>query len=178
MPVDLIALEKFWSNVDQQGPQTEYVGGRCWLWTGARTDQGYGRAYVRPGLSCGAHRALFFMAGHELTPAEFICHRCHNRACVRPSHLYIGDARTNAGDRCAKVETDSQVVFLGTLPTFDVIAEVFRRLEAGDKQKAVAEAIGWSPSRLNKFLTRSGWSLRRWTLTGTGFMSGHRAPGA
>lgn len=36
---------------------------------------------------------------HGDIDGKTICHKCDNQACVNPSHLYIGDGRTNALDR-------------------------------------------------------------------------------
>ncbi len=31
-----------------------------------------------------------------------VCHHCDNRPCVRPEHLYLGDATTNSADAVAR----------------------------------------------------------------------------
>ena len=33
-----------------------------------------------------------------ITPKDFVCHRCDNRSCVRPTHLYVGNNKTNMLD--------------------------------------------------------------------------------
>ena len=44
----------------------------------------------------GAHRASFLLAYGK--QPEVVCHRCHQRDCVRPAHLYAGDAESNLID--------------------------------------------------------------------------------
>lgn len=69
----------FWSKVDRSGD--------CWVWTGVVSGSGYGRINVW-GVSVYAHRVAHELATGIATPCEMdVDHICHNRRCVRPSHL-------------------------------------------------------------------------------------------
>lgn len=81
--------ERLWARVNKLGPIPAAMTNRCWEWLGACTAAGYGRIYSgdRPGHIIGAHRAAYIVAHGEIPAGLEIDHRCHNRKCVRPSHL-------------------------------------------------------------------------------------------
>ena len=87
--------ERFWEKVDRDGPVQPNMDTRCWEWTGYVGKSGYGK-FSWQGKTIGAHRASFLLAyGQE---PEVVCHKCGNRRCVRPDHLYAGDVETNLID--------------------------------------------------------------------------------
>lgn len=87
---DLTLEERFWSKVDKSGD--------CWTWQGTRGHHGHGALKVA-GSMVAAHRLSWEFANGAIPPGAYICHRCDNPPCVRPDHLYAGDATTNMSDR-------------------------------------------------------------------------------
>jgi hypothetical protein len=58
----------------------------CWLWTGPRTANGYGRCKARSHLREQlAHRAVYQALVGD--PGESLDHLCLNKLCVNPDHL-------------------------------------------------------------------------------------------
>lgn len=58
----------------------------CWLWTGARDRQGYGKFYLHPGSRL-AHRVAFEALVGQIPEGLQLDHLRRNTGCVRPDHL-------------------------------------------------------------------------------------------
>lgn len=73
----------------------------CWQWTAARTARGYGQSWLNGGV-VPAHRLMAHLVyGGVLGTKKQALHRCGNRACINPDHLYVGDASANQRDAVA-----------------------------------------------------------------------------
>ena len=90
--------ERFWAYVHKLPGDDA-----CWIWTGAGSKGGgYGRVSIS-GRFTTAHRAAWLLFRDEqLAPGNFVCHRCDNKRCVRPSHLFQGSAADNTRDMIVK----------------------------------------------------------------------------
>lgn len=84
--------ETFWARVRRGEPDA------CWPWVGHLNSHGYGDCYYQ-GRRTNAHRIAFELATGERPPREaVVCHRCDNRACCNPAHLWLGSQGDNVRD--------------------------------------------------------------------------------
>ena len=100
-------IERFWSRVDKRGPD------ECWNWTHTINRSGYGQvsswANIDRGKVQSAHRFSYELVHGPLprTPSggyhgTVIAHRCDNRRCVNPAHLFATTQKGNLDDCLAK----------------------------------------------------------------------------
>lgn len=88
--------QRFWQYVSKD------VDG-CWRWTGATRGGGYGAIWIggRTGSHVPAHRVSYEMAHGPVPAGLWVLHRCNNKRCVNPEHIYAGTVRQNVMDAIA-----------------------------------------------------------------------------
>lgn len=76
----------------------------CHEWRASTTVHGYGKicAGGRRGSTLHAHRVAWELAYGPVPSGLYVCHRCDNRLCCNPAHLFLGSAQDNTSDAKAK----------------------------------------------------------------------------
>ena len=61
------------------------------------TSHGYGEV-ILDGKSMTAHRAVWLLTKGPIPEGMLVCHRCNNKLCINPDHLYLGTIAQNTID--------------------------------------------------------------------------------
>lgn len=134
--------ERYWAKVNK----TEGALQGCWEWTGAIRN-GYGVIGLggRGAGVVGAHR-LSWEWHHGPIPEDlWVLHRCDNRRCVRPDHLFLGTNADNHADMWSKGR--GYVHPTAKLQPDDVRA-IRAALAAGVSQNELARRYGVWPGQI------------------------------
>ena len=144
----------------------------CWEWTATKLPNGYGR--LGRGVNGKlvywlAHRYAWTQVNGPIPEGKLVCHKCDNRVCVNPDHLFLGTAKDNTQDSIRKgrykgfddprsypnwkpgrrIGKDNPVTKL----THADIEEIKRLRAQGWKQQALADKFGVVQCRISQILT-------------------------
>jgi hypothetical protein len=133
------AVERFWKRVTKTDA--------CWTHGGSVASHGYPQATLR-GRSQPAHRVSWMIHHGPIPAGTMVLHRCNNKLCVHPDHLYLGDHRQNMDDVCRAGHPSRKLTE----------ADVGRVRSSRDTNRALAESMGVNQRVIHQI--RSGRTYR------------------
>lgn len=130
----------------------------CWEWMAKLTPKGYGA--INDGLRrISSHRASWVLHRGAIPPGLYVLHRCDNRRCVNPEHLFLGTQADNVADMCAKGRhraTRGDARKQRTLSSAQIPA-IRDRLANGETLRAIAADYGVSLYTIHDIKRGKSW---------------------
>ena len=141
--------ERLWSRVQK--------GDGCWNWSGAKKDRGYGQ-FTYKNKNLRPHRVAYELAFGKIAPGMCVCHRCDNRLCCRPDHMFLGTSADNTADMMRKKRHHRGERTGTSKLKWSDVASIREALARGDTQSQVASRHGVNQSTVSNIWTGQTWA--------------------
>lgn len=149
------ALQRFWANVTPKSVE------ECWNYSSAspQINHGYGVVVV-DGKQTQAHRYSWELHNGPIPAGLWVLHKCDNRKCVNPNHLFLGDLQDNVDDMVKKgrrAPTKGEKNPKAKL-TWSDVDEIRRLLKGGQESRStIANRFGVSKCSIGRIDRNQAW---------------------
>lgn len=134
--------------------------GKCWEWQAKISPFGYGQFSIAPGNVKQAHRFSYELYKGKIPKGKCVLHKCDNRKCIKPSHLWIGTQQENMQDmirkgRDRKADPSKNG---GVKLSWDKVNEIRKiRREKGTYYKDLAIMFNVHYATIKRIITNKSW---------------------
>lgn len=133
------------------------VNGDCCECTIGDNGNGYRHVHVRPKVY-SVHRITYTVYFGEIPEGLNVLHRCDNRACCNPYHLFVGTQRDNMRDKMRKGRAVGPKLLGESNPSAKLTREKVERIRSSkDTQRILAERYGVSQVLIGKIKRYEIW---------------------
>jgi hypothetical protein len=130
----------------------------CWEWKSSINNKGYGQFHL-DGKTVLASRLSWKIHYGEFPEGFFVLHKCDNPRCVRPDHLFLGNALENTLDAISKNRLKNPPLHLGEFQHLSKLSEEkVRKIRSSKKTiSSLASEFGVSFQTVWKVSKRLTW---------------------
>ena len=147
-----IEIKRFWEKVDIKDINS------CWEWKAFKLWSGYGMFNRKnKKLSRYAHRVCWEITFGEIPKGLKVCHKCDNRACVNPNHLWLGTQAENLADMARKNRSSIGTKHGQSKLNEDQIKEIFNLSKKGLSSSQIAKQFPVNRRQISRILSGERW---------------------
>lgn len=138
----------FWEKTDKKEVHV------CWNWKAFIRPDGYGtiQSSLLKSKNFLAHRLSYLLHYGELPDGLLVLHKCDNRKCVNPNHLYLGTDADNERDMVIRDRMKGVV-------KVKIVKKIAKMIEQEISNKAIAKELGVSIKLVSRIKRGSNWSI-------------------
>lgn len=141
--------------------------GDCLIWQGALEKRGYGNIRIHD-RCYKAHRLAWQMVWGPISDDLYVLHRCDNRRCVRPDHLFLGTHTDNIRDGVRKGRMLRGDASGHAILTFWQVLYIKEQLHCQRDYRDVAHELGVHPATIHNIARGANWAWLSYVLTSQG----------
>jgi hypothetical protein len=129
----------------------------CWNWLGSLNRSGYpsmgitdnsGRSTTKSG-----HRVAYEHFVGPIPPGAYVCHRCDNRVCINPAHLFLGTQKDNIKDMVSKGKTMRRNARLSV----EAVKSIRQEYAEGVTQQELCVKYSLTAANCSMIVNRKNW---------------------
>ena len=154
LPIPKLTSEettRFWSKVDRTHPDV------CWEWVASTQTNGYGQ-FSAGSRMVGAHRIAFFLGTGQQPTGLHVCHKCDNKRCCNPQHLFLGTNADNMADLASKGLARSPCLKGEENGRSKLTTQAVHAIrQSTETQTTLAKKHGVSQVRISQIQRRKAW---------------------
>ena len=128
----------------------------CWEFWGYIKENGYGRVTIN-GRQLYPHRVSYESFIGSIPKGMDVCHRCDNRKCMNPVHLFVGSRQDNMVDAKIKGRIQRGESRYNSVLNESLVISARKRNELGEKIVDIAKDIGVGKTTLGNAIRRKTW---------------------
>lgn len=121
----------------------------CHLWKSTLHRDGYGK-FWHIGGQIQAHRIAYMIYVGDIPEGQWVLHKCDNRLCVNPEHLYLGDAKQNTADMHNRGRAVGNTRY-----SIELINQAINLHGLGLSQQKIADTLGIHQTTISKYIRRA-----------------------